>query len=527
QQLANTFSYTLYHSKPATDDYWPDQATAMCNALIMAMVQDCIEADKVFNRRRKAAYDEKRKNFDRLSEDTKQVGRDNYSACLKELTQKNAHPDELFLLDDLVFIPPEVEYYPSEKNEQCINIYSLKNIVTELQMEPAKNGNTDITALDEFFMKRPAGDIAKLEYASIGGAPQQTKACIYSSFMKGINIISQANMARLTAENSINLLDVGYGEKPIAISVVIPDDDKSRWFMATIFVSQLYFVLSRETRKNPKGRTDRPVRFILDEFGNLPAFEAMDSYLSVCLGKNMSFDLYIQDYQQLDARYQKNSSTIKNNCGNKIWILSNDNNGAKEFSEMLGMTKRVQVERSGTAFSTNKTFTERPVEEPLMKPFQLMHLLPGEVVINRSSKREDLQHAPSVSYPIFNSYEMGMALKYRYQYLHDYFPNADEVKLEDITTDSREHIKYLERVWDYEGTQVLANAGDEGTVKVLRECKNYASIKGHLRRMYGVNYIDQTGYGDDYPVDQLIWNLKNDSLHDPALVDMLINMLNE
>lgn len=51
------------------------------------------------------------------------------------------------------------------------------------------------------------------------------------------------------------------------------------------------------------------VKIIADEFGNMPAIEAMENIITVCLGRNISFDLYVQAYAQLNKLYGDNAKT--------------------------------------------------------------------------------------------------------------------------------------------------------------------------------------------------------------------------
>ncbi len=77
--------------------------------------------------------------------------------------------------------------------------------------------------------------------------------------------------------------------------------------------------------------------FLLDEFGNMPAIEGMSNIITVCLGRNIRFNLIIQAYSQLKQKYGDDSDTIIGNCGNQIYILTTDKNTANHFSEMLGI----------------------------------------------------------------------------------------------------------------------------------------------------------------------------------------------
>lgn len=98
------------------------------------------------------------------------------------------------------------------------------------------------------------------------------------------------------------------------------------------------YVCTREKATRYKtGKCKRKVRFILDEFGNLPAIQGMDKFITVCLGRNIAYDLYIQAYSQVEQLYGKAMDTIVGNCGNQIYILTNDDRTAENFQRILVM----------------------------------------------------------------------------------------------------------------------------------------------------------------------------------------------
>lgn len=107
------------------------------------------------------------------------------------------------------------------------------------------------------------------------------------------------------------------------------------------------------------------------------------------------------------------------------------------------------MQRSGEKLSTHKHFMENTQEKPLLNKNQLMELLPGECVILRIMKREDLKRNKVKPMPIFNSEESGKCLLYRYEYLTDTFPNPDTIDLREINKEDRTYIELRKRVWDY------------------------------------------------------------------------------
>ena len=105
--------------------------------------------------------------------------------------------------------------------------------------------------------------------------------------------------------------------KPKAVFMVTPDYDKSNHFLTSVFVNQLYYVLAKEASISETGKCDKEVIFLLDEFGNMPPIEGLESIITVCLGRGIRFNLIIQAYSQLEDLYGKNSKTIEGNCGNR------------------------------------------------------------------------------------------------------------------------------------------------------------------------------------------------------------------
>lgn len=92
---------------------------------------------------------------------------------------------------------------------------------------------------------------------------------------------------------------IDYFNKPIAIFMITPDYDSSNHVIASIFVRQLYFILAKGASLSKGGKCHREIIFMLDEFGNMPAIEGMANIITVCLGRNIRFNLIIQAYAQL------------------------------------------------------------------------------------------------------------------------------------------------------------------------------------------------------------------------------------
>ncbi|MEK5394081.1 type IV secretory system conjugative DNA transfer family protein [Margalitia sp. FSL K6-0131] len=339
--------------------------------------------------------------------------------------------------------------------EEQITLYSVANFLANLGEKEDLEGNNE---LDNFFQRRPATDPAKLQYATSNFAKGSTRGGIFSSTMDKLQIFTDENNAKMTSKNTIDLEEIGFGEKPIAVFMVTPDYDSSNHVLASIFVRQLYYVLAKKATISRGGKCTREVVFLLDEFGNMPAIEGMSNIITVCLGRNIKFNLIIQAYSQLKKLYGEDADTIIGNCGNQIYILTNDLSTAEHFSKLVGNETIVDISRSGQSLSFEKNHSESNIERPLLTPNELMSLKEQESVVVRVIKRQDLKREKIKPKPIYNHDKT--QLKARWQYLSDTFDTSKsvnnlpiigehiKVKLEDIVFGTRTHKDKYSKIID-------------------------------------------------------------------------------
>lgn len=443
--LAQAFAFSIFNpDEPAnTDRFWNDASSSLLAALILAHLEDCLRMDEMDNDRRYKIWTEKRVAYDGLDDDLKEKADKLY----EEELNKNEKSD-IILNPAVMYLPEDAGYEKIYDNVKKINMYSIINTFTELA-RIRNPENPDITALDMYFSRRPQLDRAKLKYAAIEIAGDKPKSSIFGVMLSRLTTFTYESMAKMTAESSFDLEEIGFGEKPVAVFLGLPDYDTSKHFLATVFIRQVSLVLSKRANRDRSGKCKRLVKFIVDEAGNMPAIEGLETYITMNLGRNISYDFYIQSYSQFEKKYGEGWKTIKGNCGNQIYILTSDGDTAQTFSEDLGNETIVDLQRTGEKLSTHKHFMENTQEKPLLNKNQLMRLNEGECVVKRVMKRKDLNGNRVEPTPIFNSEESGKRFLYRYEYLTDTFPNPNEIDLYEINTADRSHINLRERVWDY------------------------------------------------------------------------------
>lgn len=571
QQLAKSFAFSIFNSsKDMQEPIWKNTATDLFTALILAVVSDCIGMDEELNSKRREHLLLMKENFDSI--DDKEEASDRFYQILEKLS-----PEEDVILESsrlgLTYAPPEYEFayiYPNRKNINCFSVINFFRELCDVNSENAgqdpKAGEKQAeTALDDYFNSRPQLDYARGLYASIKTAGDRTKGSIYVNMQSALTIFSMDSIARMTAENDIDFASIGFGDKPVAIFLGLPTEDKSNHFLALNFVTQVFQYLFK-LAKADKGKLKRNVRFILDEFGNMPILDNFGSMVTNCLGVGFSFDIFIQSYDQLRTNYEMEMDTIKDNFANQIYILAMGMETANEFSEQLGNKTIVDLQRTGTRFGKNKTFMESTKEKPLLFPQELQDLFEGEFALIRGSKRTDLAGAAIRSYPILAEYmkcpyfwwyfvalgtaiksrrekgamkdkdteeplsfrkeygyhlsqikrKLGTAFLYRWQYATEDFPNPTDIRLSDICDESRASINYTKLVYDT--NEVMRKLGlfdfaEEAEIgkkkKKLRDLNSaYYAFDNKLAEKVE-NYKDEFGLYPDTDVNKAMRILKN------------------
>ena len=470
EQVVNSLAYSYFDVEKAKGDmvYFVSAAAALFAAMILASMEDAILADQIENAERYRKW------------------------CNLPQEEQNAHP-----------------FRNRDDNEKTINLYSMVINFGQMVTTPVdKNGNR--TLLDVYFESRPATDRARLKYLGVQVAPGKTKSGVFSEMLREIDIFTLNNVAKMTAESTLDFTEIGFGEKPIAVFLSTPSYDASLYKLPTIFIRQMYYVLGKRC-DDGKGKCDRQVKVILDEAGNMPSIELMKIMTTMGLGQNISFDIYLQNYEQLEEQYGKEiAQTIRGNCANHFYLQTNSEETAESFSGMLGNRSVVDVQRAGAKLSLQKYYTESIGQEPLLDKNKLMELREGEVVIFRRSKRRDLHGNKVKPRPIFNSIEEGRELWYAYEYMpKEKYPHPNEVDFLTICTESREHIHPEERIWDLQKSWKLFDRKKESW-RILGH-RAYEELIQILERQLGKNAAQRYHFSESmtvpepYMIQHLVW----------------------
>lgn len=268
------------------------------------------------------------------------------------------------------------------KSESQIHFHSIYNLLVE---HGAKKYG-DQNSLDKYFSDRPFGSVAKNLYSTGNFARGETRATIFSILAAKLRVFGDTGVSYITSKTSFNIRDIG--KKKTAIFLIVPDEKLSRHFIGGLFVNQIYQVLVEEDQKYKDGSLPIRVNFICEELCNTIKISELSKKLTVARSRNIRFYMVIQDFNQLQETYKESAGTIKANCSNWVYLLTNDYNTAREISNRLGRytiatTRTSSSNRYGKAdfnLSSDTSLTGRD----LKTTDELINFKVGEAIILRA-----------------------------------------------------------------------------------------------------------------------------------------------
>lgn len=252
-----------------------------------------------------------------------------------------------------------------------MNLFNLYKILTDY-------ANEDCADLISYLQKRDKFSKVWGLAKTVLVTQDKTLTSYLGDVSQYISFLSDRGIQSLTAGSDINF--ARFDEKPNVLFIKIPDAKDNRHKLVSLLLVQLYKSLVDKAGLNQRSeKTDseellRTTYFILDEFGNLPKLNKIDSIITVGRSRKIFLIPIIQDFKQLDNKYGKEvAEIVKANCNIKIFIQAGDTATNEEFSKLCG--KKKVVRKSFTEIKDNENNTSVSVEErPLITPYELQNL---------------------------------------------------------------------------------------------------------------------------------------------------------
>ncbi|MBY0077963.1 type IV secretory system conjugative DNA transfer family protein [Priestia aryabhattai] len=219
------------------------------------------------------------------------------------------------------------------------------------------------------FRSLPDGSIAKRAYKqAMSKLKGKTEGDVFQTLSATLDLWKYDTVNKFTYTSDFNFADLAK-EKTI-LYVILPVADKNmRPLIGTFFsqmLQELYRVADHNFNKLPV-----PVELLLEEFNNIGKIPNFEEIQSTSRGYGIGIKMVIQSVEQLKDRWgDKVASELLTNCDTTLYLGSNDKDGNKYFSDLLGPTTKKVSTRSkskndkGTSSGENYTYIGRPLQTP-------------------------------------------------------------------------------------------------------------------------------------------------------------------
>ena len=183
-------------------------------------------------------------------------------------------------------------------NENKINISSVK-----------KFQNSSLTKENQIYLQRNLssrkyGSLSKDYLTAILSSAENTYKSITAVFAEKMSIFDDLNVENITSVSEFSFTSVG--QKPTALYIIVPDEDRSYFQLVTIILGMLIKDLTKFANLSVNnGVLPVKVEWILDEFANCPPLDSIETTVSVARSRGMRFFFFIQSFSQLDQVYGK------------------------------------------------------------------------------------------------------------------------------------------------------------------------------------------------------------------------------
>lgn len=257
-------------------------------------------------------------------------------------------------------------------------------------------GGTGGRILDIWMDLLPVGHPARDAWATIAASSgsEKTRAGILSSALADLRLLSEPDLQWLLSDQGMPLDQPG--QKKTAVFLVVPDDDSTRYPLATLYLSQMIAALTRFADSQPSGRLPIPVLFLLDEFGNFPPLPNLSQIVTAARSRGMRLMLGLQSFSQLKHAYGPDTAqTVRENLGTWIYLLTSSPDMAEEISKRLGTytTRTESTNYPKPALLSTSTFGlrnssqgESLTSRPLMTADEIMRWPDNQALILQQRK---------------------------------------------------------------------------------------------------------------------------------------------
>lgn len=190
------------------------------------------------------------------------------------------------------------------------HIVSVFKLIQDLMSPSNVAGKNQFQVLTDLLPKESR---ARFYSASALKASDETMGSVMSTAMSRLLTFIDAELEQIICFKSSIDVEKFCNEKT-AIYLVLPEEDTTKYFIAGLFIQQMYREMLMIADAN-SGRLDNKVMFYCDELGTMPKIDGLESMFSAARSRNIGIIAIIQSLAQFEQKYGKEGAEIiEDNC---------------------------------------------------------------------------------------------------------------------------------------------------------------------------------------------------------------------
>lgn len=266
------------------------------------------------------------------------------------------------------FLPPDSKC-PTERR----HIVSVFILIQQLLAPSGVRGKTYFKQLMD--MLPPHHRARNLASSALESSDQATASAM-STALAQMNTFMDIALEQVICFDS-NIDAEKFAKEKTAIFLVLPEEDRTKNFMAGLMIQNLSKELFELAEKG-KGRLPNRVVFFCDEFGTMPAFD-VEALFSAGRSRGITLVPIIQSLAQLEKNYGREGAEIlTDNCQDTIFGgFAPNSQTAEQLSKSLG--SRTVLSGSVSKGKNDPSQSLQMIERPLMTPDELKSIPKGSL----------------------------------------------------------------------------------------------------------------------------------------------------
>ena len=267
------------------------------------------------------------------------------------------------------------EYCPPEKR----HIISVFKLIQDLLAPSGVKGKNQFQLLMD---KLSPDHKARWFAGSALNTAEQAMASVMSTALSRLNAFLDSELEQILCFDTAIDAERFCNAKS-AIFVVLPEEDATKYFMASLIVQQLYRELLAVADEQG-GKLKNRVMFYLDEIGTIPKIESLEMAFSAVRSRRCSIVAIIQSFAQLNKNYGKEGAEIiTDNCQDSVFSgFAPNSESAEILSKHLG--NRTVLSGNISRGKSDPSQSLQMIQRPLMTPDELKTLKKGTFIVTKT-----------------------------------------------------------------------------------------------------------------------------------------------